>query len=113
MLIVRKSKIFIFLSRLNSLSHGPTIGPNSIHYGCLRFNNSFHKAMMMSSSPWWVSRMASVQAEILLMLITTMMSPAAGQLGQYKLDINGKSSEGIFVTYFQVKMTFLLPMIIV
>ena len=53
--------------------------------------------------------MASVQAEILLMLITTMMSPAAGQLGQYKLDINGKSSEGIFVTYFQVKMTFLLP----
>ena len=63
--------------------------------------------MFLYSTPWWLSRMATVQAEILLMLITTMMSPAASQLGQYKLDINGKSSEGIFVTYFQVKVTFL------
>ena len=54
--------------------------------------------------------MATIQAEILMMIITTMMSPAAGQ-GLYKLDINAKSSEGIFVTYFQVKITFLLPMI--
>ena len=54
--------------------------------------------------------MASVQAEILVMMITTMMSPAASQ-GLYTLDINAKSSEGIFVTYFQVKITFLLPMI--
>ena len=65
---------------------------------------------MISSSPWWPTRMANIQAEILVMIITTMMNPAASQ-GLYTLDINAKSSEGIFVTYFQVKITFLLPTI--
>ena len=42
------------------------------------------------------------------MLLTVLMRPAAGQLGQYKLDINAKSSEGIFVTFLQVRIaTFL------
>ena len=57
---------------------------------------------MMTPITWWPSRMASLQAEVTLMLISALMSPAAGQLGQYKLDINAKSSEGIFVTFFQV-----------
>ena len=60
---------------------------------------------MMSSTTWWRFRMASLYAELLLLLLATLMRPAAGQLGQYKLDINAKSSEGIFVTYLQVKIS--------
>ena len=43
------------------------------------------------------------------MLLTVLMRPAAGQLGQYKLDINAKSSEGIFVTFLQVNSANISP----
>ena len=53
-------------------------------------------------SCWWPTRVAALHTELLLALLTSLMSPAAAQLGQYTLDINSKSSEGIFITYFQV-----------
>ena len=53
-------------------------------------------------SNWWLSRIVQIYVEILLVALTYLATPAHAQLGQYTLDINPKSSEGIFVTYFQV-----------
>ena len=54
-------------------------------------------------SNWWQTRIVRNYFEILLVAVAYLVSPGHAQLGQYTLDINPKSSEGIFVTYFQVK----------
>ena len=54
-------------------------------------------------SNWWQTRIVRNYFEILLVAVAYLVTPGHAQLGQYTLDINPKSSEGIFVTYFQVK----------
>ena len=43
--------------------------------------------------------------KINLVLVTlSLLMKVKAQLGQYELDINSKSSEGIFVTYYQISV---------
>ena len=43
--------------------------------------------------------------KISLILVTlSLLMKVKAQLGQYELDINSKSSEGIFVTYYQISV---------
>ena len=63
---------------------------------------------MMKLDPFnqdfWFAKFVSCHVNIVLIIIQSLMSSSNAQIGTYTLDINTKSSEGITVFYFQVKM---------
>ena len=63
---------------------------------------------MMKLDPFnqsfWLAKLLSCHVNIVLIIIQSLMSSSNAQIGTYTLDINTKSSEGITVFYFQVKM---------
>lgn len=44
-----------------------------------------------------------IKVKIILIFLTFLMETTSAQLGQYTLDLNEKSSEGIFVTLYQME----------
>ena len=44
-----------------------------------------------------------MKVKLILIYLTFLMKSSSAQLGQYTLDLNEKSGEGIFVTYYQME----------
>ena len=62
-------------------------------------------AILHTGGPWWPCKLVGYQAAIVTFILAMLLKNAEGQAPTYKLDINEEAGSGIFVSYYQVKIT--------